>query len=591
MRKINILLIIIMALISAESASAAISDDFTATETQAYAAEVKASVTLLFDDNATDGDLITVGACDIHFNSSGTADYDCSDGGATLTSFSTAADVNAGFDQLTNITDSVNGHGTLTVDADDATHTKFTTAGTETADGPIYVSGAHNNGASISTQIDGVVKKDQKISFTPANVSPEGGVRFTSQLGGISYFYETTAAHHSIKEIVEYLQPNMNGNADFTCTEDDTKVECTATNNQANSFSASVLDVAAPTKSGNIGKAVDENTSGVVVDIPNEITITDADSTLTYTIDNTYRDWDDFSINSTTGELSFVNPNGPDYENPTDTSVSGSNTYGVEVWVSDSAGNSLDVYVDINVNDISPEAPVITSPNTVSVPENQTSVMQVVAHDDDGDTVTYSLGSGLGAPDMSSFHIDSATGVLTFVNAPDYENPTDRSNSFGTGARDNIYVVVVLASDGSHTTTQNLLVTVTDVAETPARVGKSSRSHSSKSGKRACKDSKALNFSSVGQHDQSLCVYGVKKEEGVKKESEEKGSGEKAEEKMVAVVISGKCMEVQKYGKLVRFGQRGQAVKDLQEYLKEQGINPGPVDGIFGRLTGKAVKE
>ncbi len=42
---------------------------------------------------------------------------------------------------------------------------------------------------------------------------------------------------------------------------------------------------------------------------------------------------------------------------------------------------------------------------------------------------------------------------------------------------------------------------------------------------------------------------------------------------------------------LLRFGSRGQAVKDLQNYLKEQGINPGPVDGIFGKMTAKAVKE
>jgi len=39
-------------------------------------------------------------------------------------------------------------------------------------------------------------------------------------------------------------------------------------------------------------------------------------------------------------------------------------------------------------------------------------------------------------------------------------------------------------------------------------------------------------------------------------------------------------------------GSKGQAVKDLQEALKEAGITPGPgaIDGIFGKQTELAVK-
>lgn len=42
---------------------------------------------------------------------------------------------------------------------------------------------------------------------------------------------------------------------------------------------------------------------------------------------------------------------------------------------------------------------------------------------------------------------------------------------------------------------------------------------------------------------------------------------------------------------LVKKGATGDAVKMLQQLLKDWGYNPGPIDGIFGTKTQKAVKE
>ncbi len=57
------------------------------------------------------------------------------------------------------------------------------------------------------------------------------------------------------------------------------------------------------------------------------------------------------------------------------------------------------------------------------MPENTTAVMTVTASDPDaGTTFTYSINGGA---DAGKFNIDSTTGALTFVSAPDYENPTD----------------------------------------------------------------------------------------------------------------------------------------------------------------------
>jgi len=104
-------------------------------------------------------------------------------------------------------------------------------------------------------------------------------------------------------------------------------------------------------------------------------------------------------------------------------------------------------------------APSITSGGTVSVAENQTAVQTVVGSDPDaGTTLSYSISGGA---DALLFAIDGSTGALTFVSAPDFENPAD----VGT---DNVYDVTVQVSDGSLTATKDVAVTVTDVNEAPA---------------------------------------------------------------------------------------------------------------------------
>jgi hypothetical protein len=105
------------------------------------------------------------------------------------------------------------------------------------------------------------------------------------------------------------------------------------------------------------------------------------------------------------------------------------------------------------VND---NSPVITSPDTASVPENTTSVLTVTATDADlpPQTLTFSI---VGGADQSKLAI-TAGGVLSFVAPPNFEAPTDANG-------DNVYVVIVQASDGSLTNLQAILVTVTNVVE------------------------------------------------------------------------------------------------------------------------------
>src|SRR5262249_4926769 len=85
---------------------------------------------------------------------------------------------------------------------------------------------------------------------------------------------------------------------------------------------------------------------------------------------------------------------------------------------------------------------------------NATAVTTVTASDADaGSSLTYSI---VGGADAGKFSIDSSTGALSFVSAPDAENPTD------AGAN-NVYDVTVQVSDGSNTDSQAIAVTVTNV--------------------------------------------------------------------------------------------------------------------------------
>ena len=110
--------------------------------------------------------------------------------------------------------------------------------------------------------------------------------------------------------------------------------------------------------------------------------------------------------------------------------------------------------------------PTFTSAATFSIAENATAVGTVVATDaDTTDNVTgYTITAGA---DSSKFAITNA-GVLTFVAAPDYDDPGDAlSTDPANAAGNNEYLIVVTATSGTaarvQTATQTLTITVTNV--------------------------------------------------------------------------------------------------------------------------------
>ena len=89
-----------------------------------------------------------------------------------------------------------------------------------------------------------------------------------------------------------------------------------------------------------------------------------------------------------------------------------------------------------------------------SIPENSVDVYNFDTLDGDGDPVTYEI-SGT---DSVLFEINATTGILRFINPPDYENPEDNNE-------DNSYAVYVYVSDGKAEDFIDLRTNVTDVDE------------------------------------------------------------------------------------------------------------------------------
>ncbi len=101
--------------------------------------------------------------------------------------------------------------------------------------------------------------------------------------------------------------------------------------------------------------------------------------------------------------------------------------------------------VNISVQPL-PDAPIISISSTeITIPENQTNVVDIVASDADGDPLSYSL-SGT---DSAYFSI-SISGELSFINPPDYETKSS-------------FEVTVSVSDGALSDSKNLVINISNV--------------------------------------------------------------------------------------------------------------------------------
>ena len=144
------------------------------------------------------------------------------------------------------------------------------------------------------------------------------------------------------------------------------------------------------------------------------------------------------------GVLTFVSA--PDYETKP--------SYAATITVTDTENNSATQDITVNVTNVNDNPPVITSDAIYTLTENQTIIGTIVVTDPDNSDITFSIESWDNR-DVDLMNIDSASGLLSFNNPPDYENPQDSN----TG---NNYLVRVIATDGIYSDTQDVRVNVTN---------------------------------------------------------------------------------------------------------------------------------
>ena len=221
-----------------------------------------------------------------------------------------------------------------------------------------------------------------------------------------------------------------------------------------------------------------EYDADVVLNIGTYTAYDDDGDDVTWGVNGT--DAEDFSINSTTGVLSFAER--PNYEVPA--YMGSNNVYNIVVEADDGSGetNSGGTFnVTVTVTNVD-EMPEITGGNTApsfaeieydlpSGDEVLTVGVPYTARDEESQDISWTL-AGTDAADFSiTKDTTTGAGVLSFRDRPNFEMPTDRANSVSSHeAADNRYEIIVRATDTASPTNTRLYpvtVTVTNVDETP----------------------------------------------------------------------------------------------------------------------------
>ena len=311
----------------------------------------------------------------------------------------------------------------------------------------ITVTGVNDNAPVFISPATANVEENQTAAYTAVATDADGDVLSYSLSGTDAGLFTINAAtgEVSFNEAPDVEDPD-DANGDNVYDIIVTASDGTIANDidQAVAITVTGVNDNAPVFTSPATASLEENQTAAYTAVA-----TDADGDpLTYSLSGT--DAARFTINETTGVVSFIAP--PDFENAGD--AGGDNVYDITVTASD-GDNSTDQNVAITVTDVDDStsaAPVFTSPDTADVAENQTEAYTAMATDADGDALIYSL-SGT---DAALFTIDAATGEVSFREAPDAENPGDNDD-------DNVYDIVVTASDGTNDTNQAVAITVTDV--------------------------------------------------------------------------------------------------------------------------------
>ncbi|AUG39678.1 type I secretion protein [Pseudomonas chlororaphis] len=274
---------------------------------------------------------------------------------------------------------------------------------------------------------------DSAATFVAQTDTAGNHGKFSIDTSG-AWTYVADSAHNEFAAGTTYTDTFAVSSADGTLTS--VTVHILGTND------AAVLsaDIANLTETN---AAVDISTAGT-------LTISDVDSAATFIAQtDTAGNYGKFSID-TGGAWTYV-------ADSAHNEFAAGTTYTDTFAVSSADGTLTSVTVHIaGSNDL----PTITSNGggttaSINLEENTAAVTTVAATDADlpAQILSYSI---VGGADAAKFSIVTSTGALSFISAPNFEAPTDSGTN-------NVYDVIVRASDGTLFDDQAIVVTVTGV--------------------------------------------------------------------------------------------------------------------------------
>ena len=194
-----------------------------------------------------------------------------------------------------------------------------------------------------------------------------------------------------------------------------------------------------PIIEGLSSQSVNENESIAI-----SFTVTDPQNdTITYSLTGVDKDLFTLTFDGLNASLTAT---GKDYESPEDSDTN--NVYLISVNFSDDL-NTTSQELEVSINNINDNDPVITSANSFTVPENQLSVTTLTASDADNDSLTFSISGG----DSSALEITDS-GLLSLKNNPNFEIK-------------NSYTFTASVTDGLNNISTTITINISDVNEPP----------------------------------------------------------------------------------------------------------------------------
>ena len=175
-----------------------------------------------------------------------------------------------------------------------------------------------------------------------------------------------------------------------------------------------------------------------------------------------------FTINSSTGELSFLNS--PDYDTPLDTDFD--NEYNLNIIATDNEGNSKTQHVSVYINNINDAPIAVADSDTTS--ENQLLTLDVLANDTDVDSSDFKLNSVAISTNAHSTGYDDSkvttNASVSVINNKLVFNLGDEFDYLGVGETATVVVSYEMQDEGDLTSTTTSTITITGTNDAPIAV-------------------------------------------------------------------------------------------------------------------------